>query len=48
MSRFAAKIRCNYYPLPDPEANLISSCLVFPDQGLSVLDPCAGDAGRLW
>jgi SAM-dependent methyltransferase len=43
MSRLAAKIRCNYYPLPDGEADLIRSCMVFPDQKLSVLDPCAGE-----
>lgn len=43
MSRLAAKIRCNYYPLPDGEADLIRSCMVFPDQKLSALDPCAGE-----
>src|ERR1700751_4616412 len=43
MSRLAAKIRCNYYPLPDGEADLIRSCMVFPEQKLSVLDPCAGE-----
>ena len=43
MSRLAAKVRCNYYPLPDREADLIRSCLVFPDQKLSALDPCAGE-----
>ena len=43
MSRLAAKIRCNYYPLPDREADLIRSCMVFPDQKLSALDPCAGE-----
>jgi predicted RNA methylase len=43
MSRLAAKVRCNYFPLPDAEANLIRSCLAFPDQDTSVLDPCAGE-----
>ena len=43
MSRLAAKIRCNYYPLPDAEADLIRSCMVFPDRELSALDPCAGE-----
>jgi Uncharacterised methyltransferase family (DUF6094) len=42
MARLAAKARCNYYPLPDSEAELIRSCLVFPDQ-FSALDPCAGE-----
>jgi len=32
MARLAAKARCNYYPLPDREAELIRSCLTFPDQ----------------
>jgi hypothetical protein len=45
MARLAAKARCNYYPLPDREAELIRSCLTFPDQQFSGLDPCAG-AGR--
>lgn len=43
MSRLVAKIRCNYFPLPDSEANLIRSCLAFPDQETSALDPCAGE-----
>jgi len=43
MARLAAKARCNYYPLPDSEAELIRSCLIFPDQPLSALDPCAGE-----
>src|SRR4051794_6850688 len=43
MSRLAAKIRCNYFPLPDAEAELIRTCLVFPDQEFSALDPCAGE-----
>jgi len=47
MSRLAAKIRCNYYPLPDWEADLIRSCMVFPDQKLSALDPCAGEGRAL-
>ena len=43
MARLAAKARCNYYPLPDREAGLIRSCLTFPDQQFSALDPCAGE-----
>jgi len=43
MSRLAAKARCNYYPIPDAEAVLIRSCMLFPDQGVSALDPCAGE-----
>ena len=43
MARLAAKARCNYYPLPDSEADLIRTCLIFPDQQFSVLDPCAGE-----
>lgn len=47
MSRLAAKIRCNYYPLPDREADLIRSCMVFPDQERAALDPCAGEGGAM-
>ena len=43
MSRLAAKVRCNYYPLPDAEADHIRSCIVLPDQEFSSLDPCAGE-----
>ena len=43
MARLAAKARCNYYPLPGREAELIRSCLTFPDQPFSALDPCAGE-----
>jgi SAM-dependent methyltransferase len=43
MARLAAKARCNYYPLPDREAELIRSCLAFPNQQFSALDPCAGE-----
>ena len=43
MARLAAKARCNYYPLPDSEAELIRTCLIFPDQQFSALDPCAGE-----
>ena len=46
MSRLAAKIRCNYYPLPDREADLIRSCMVFPDQEHAALDPCAQSHGQ--
>jgi len=47
MSRLAAKARCNYYPLPDAEADLIRSCMTFPDRELSALDPCAGEGRAL-
>ena len=43
MARLAAKARCNFYPLPDREAKIIRSCLAFPDQQSSALDPCAGE-----
>ena len=43
MARLAAKAKCNHYPLPDREAELIRSCLTFPDQPFSALDPCAGE-----
>lgn len=43
MARLAAKVRCNYYPLPDREAETIRSCLSFPNQPFSALDPCAGE-----
>ena len=43
MSRLAAKLRCNYFPLPNAEANLIRTCLTFPEQETSALDPCAGE-----
>ncbi len=43
MARLAAKARCNYFPLPDREAALIRTCLSFPDQPFSALDPCTGE-----
>src|ERR1017187_53863 len=43
MARLAEKVRCNYYPLPDREAETIRSCLSFPNQPFSALDPCAGE-----
>src|ERR1035441_1321665 len=43
MARLAAKARCNYYPLPYREAELIRSCLTLPDKPFSALDPCAGE-----
>ena len=39
----AAANSCNYYPLPDREAELIRSCLAFADQPFTALDPCAGE-----
>ena len=44
MARLAAKARCNYYPLPDREAELIRSCLTLPAQPFSALEPCAAKA----
>jgi hypothetical protein len=46
MARLAAKVRCNYYPLPGAEAERIRSCLTFPDQKLSALDPAPGKDTR--
>jgi hypothetical protein len=43
MARLAAKARCNHYPLPDQEAGLIRTCLIFPAQPCCALDPCAGE-----
>jgi hypothetical protein len=43
MSRFNAKIRCNYYPLPAREAERIRSLLRFPTEPFSALDPCVGE-----
>jgi hypothetical protein len=47
MARLAAKARCNYFPLPDREANLIHGCLTYPDQPVATLDPCAGEGRAL-
>src|SRR5580704_18907270 len=43
MSRFNAKVRCNYYPLPLREAQRIRNLLLFPVEPFSTLDPCVGD-----
>src|SRR6202140_937866 len=43
MSRFNAKVRCNYYPLPLREAERIRNLLRFPIELFSALDPCVGD-----
>ena len=43
MSRFNAKVRCNYYPLPRREAERIRNLLQFPVEPFSALDPCVGD-----
>src|ERR1700688_2870024 len=43
MSRFNAKVRCNYYPLPLREAERIRNLLRFPIDLFSALDPCGGD-----
>ena len=41
--RFQGKSRLGFYPLPLSEAQRIRRFLLFPDQPLSALDPCAGD-----
>jgi hypothetical protein len=43
MSRFAARIRCNYYPLPLGEAEKIRNLVRFPTEPFSALDPCVGE-----
>jgi hypothetical protein len=43
MSRFNAKIRCNYYPLPAREAERIRGLLRFPSEPFSAVDPCVGE-----
>src|SRR6202047_3992636 len=43
VSRFNAKVRCNYYPLPLREAERIRSLLRSPVEPFSALDPCVGD-----
>ena len=43
VSRFNAKVRCNYYPLPLREAERIRNLLRFPIELFSALDPCVGD-----
>src|SRR5580704_6935977 len=43
VSRFNAKLRCNYYPLPLREAERIRNLLRFPAEPFSALDPCVGD-----
>jgi hypothetical protein len=43
VSRLAARIRCNYYPLPLREAERIRNLLQFPAEPFSALDPCVGE-----
>jgi hypothetical protein len=43
VSRLAARIRCNYYPLPLREAERIRNMLQFPSEAFSALDPCVGE-----
>ena len=43
MSRLAARIRCNYYPLPLREKERIRNLLQFPTEPFSALDPCVGE-----
>jgi len=43
MSRLAAKVRCNYYPLPLREAERIRGLVQFPVEPFSALDPCVGE-----
>jgi hypothetical protein len=43
VSRFNAKVRCNYYPLPLREADRTRHLLRFPVEPFSALDPCVGE-----
>jgi hypothetical protein len=43
VSRLAAKVRCNYYPLPLGEAERIRNLMRLPAEPFSALDPCAGE-----
>ena len=43
MSRFNAKLRGNYYPLPAAESERIRNLLRFPSEMFSALDPCVGE-----
>src|SRR6204780_1626374 len=43
MSRFNAKLRCNYYPLPAREAERIRNLLRFPPEPFSAVGPCVGE-----
>ena len=43
MSRLAARLRCNYYPLPLRETERIRNLLQFPSEPFSALDPCVGE-----
>jgi hypothetical protein len=43
VSRLAAKIRCNYYPLPLREAERIRNLVQYPAEPFSALDPCVGE-----
>jgi hypothetical protein len=43
VSRLAARIRCNYYPLPLRETKRIRNLLQFPSEPFSALDPCVGE-----
>lgn len=48
MARLNARLKCNYYPLPDAEAIAIRERLVYPPgASCSALDPCAGEGRAL-
>ncbi len=46
MARNSARLRMNFYPLPEPVAEEIGQRLVFAG-ACSVLDPCAGEGRAL-
>lgn len=46
MARNSARVRMNFYPLPDSVAEEIGRRLIF-DTGCSVIDPCAGEGRAL-
>jgi SAM-dependent methyltransferase len=47
MSRKAAMLRMNYFPLPEAEARRIRGHLAYPASLFTALDPCAGDGKAL-
>ena len=45
--RTQARLKLGYYPLPEAEARRIRALLHFPNETVSVLDPCAGTGTAL-
>jgi len=45
--RSVARIKLGYYPLPTEEGARLRRLLQFPDENVSVLDPCAGTGAAL-